>query len=501
MDVVLDVQNVSKTFGVTRALSDVSLKIRRGEVHGILGRNGAGKSTLVSTLSGLIRPDSGTISIQGQEAVGPHGGDRSLFESIAMVHQTPALVDSLSVAENLHLEPSQIAGRGGFVNWRSINGHAAELLDQWRLDLDPRQPVSGLGPAERHMLAIARAMARSATVIILDEPTAALPASEIDKLFGKLRVLKDQGIAFAYISHHLEEVVRICDRATVLRDGQVVATRDQTQLDVVDLVGLVAGRELAALERAHNVRPAGSTPVIHVDDVRPIAASNGVTFEVHKGEVIGLTGLLGSGAEQIAEIIAGAESPLSGRVLFKDRPIRLNSRTANVESGIGYVPADRHADGYIGMLSVRENTSLSAMREITGSFGFINSKREFALADRAIKNYEIKVSNREQAVESLSGGNQQKVVIARALATDPQVLVAIHPTRGVDVGAKESIYELLRAFAAQGKPIILVTDELAELDALANRVIVMRRGDALATFENWSHDDLLLSMEGTTNHV
>jgi ABC-type sugar transport system ATPase subunit len=501
MDVVLDVHDVSKTFGVTRALSGVSLDIRRGEVHGILGRNGAGKSTLVSALSGLVRPDSGTITIDGAQAYGPNGGDSSLFESVAMVHQTPALVDSLSVAENLHLEPSRLSGRSGFIRWKTINDHAADLLDQWHLQLDPRQPVSGLGPAERHMLAIARAMARAATVIILDEPTAALPAAEINQLFGKLRELRDQGMAFIYISHHLEEVVSVCDRATVLRDGRVVATRDQGDLDIVDLVGLVAGRQLAAIERTSNATTEKTEPLLRVNNARPIPASTGVSFELRGGEVLALTGLLGSGAEKLAEIIAGATVPYSGQVVFLDRPIRFGDRTANVECGIGYVPADRHADGYVGILSVRENTSLSAMRKVTGAWGFVDSKREVRLADSAIADYGIKVSNREQAVESLSGGNQQKVVIARALATDPKLLIAVHPTRGVDVGAKESIYTLLRAFAAEGNAILLVTDELAEVDALANRVIVMRRGDAVATFDEWSHDDLLLSMEGTAKHA
>lgn len=501
MDVVLDVQNVSKTFGVTRALSDVSLQIRRGEVHGVLGRNGAGKSTLVSTLSGLVRPDSGTITIDGEEAHGPENENKSAFQSIAMVHQTPALVDSLSVAENLHLEPHQLAGRGGFIRWKAVHNRAAELLEQWNLDLDPRQPVSGLGPAERHLLAIARAMARDATVIILDEPTAALPAHEIDQLFAKLRDLKTQGMAFVYISHHLEEVVRVCDRATILRDGQVVATRDRDRLNVVDLVGLVAGRDLAAVERTSSARRDRQTTLLRVTGVRPIPTSDGMSFDLHKGEVLAVTGLLGCGAEKLAEIVAGVAKPLDGEVVFKNRPVQFGNRTANVESAIGFVPADRHADGYVGMLSVRANISLSAMGMVTGPLGFVNTARENALADNAIANYDIKVSDREQAVESLSGGNQQKVVIARALATQPELLVAVHPTRGVDVGAKESIYELLRTFAAKGNAIILITDELAEADALADRVIVMREGNAVAEFEHWSHDELLLSMEGTTKDV
>ena len=505
MPPVIELRNISKSFGVTRALANVSISIQEGEVHGLLGRNGAGKSTLVSALSGLVTPDTGEIVIGGDRAWTADEGitDGSLFDRIAMVHQTPALVDSLSVAENLHLEPASISSPSGWVSWKRLNAQSAELLRHWDLDLDPHEPVGELGPAERHLVAIARAMARSAIAVVLDEPTAALPASEIDRLFSRLRTLREQGTTFVYISHHLEEVTRVCDRATILRDGRVIATRDQAALDVQDLVRLVAGKSLAAVERA----PASGesvcqqTPLARADAVRAIPSSSGISFDIRPGEIVAVIGLLGSGADQLAECFAGARTPYSGRIELRDGGGPNADRAESVAAGVGYVPADRHAAGFVPAMSVRENASMSALAQVSNRFGILDRGAERDLADSAILAYDIKVSDREQTVDSLSGGNQQKVVLARALATDPSLLVAVHPTRGVDVGAKESIYQLLREFVLTANAVLLVTDELAEVDALATRVIVLRHGDAVKEYTTWTHQDLLFSMEGTQDHA
>jgi len=495
---VVQITGVSKSFGGTRALSDVSLSIGRGEVHGLLGRNGAGKSTLVSALAGLVKPDAGDIRIMGRSAWNQSGtGDPSVFASVAMVHQTPALVDSLSVAENLQLEPGSRKTRLGFISVKEMKRDAETLLARWGLDLDPNRTVSGLSPAERHLLAIARAMARDAAVVILDEPTAALPAPEVERLFESLRTMRSLGRSFIYISHHLEEVRQICDSATVMRDGQVVARRAHDELDIKDLATLVAGRELASVEKRSAVDPAaGAAALLELNGLRATSRSHGVDLTIHAGQVHALTGLLGSGAEQVAEVVAGAIPPLSGQVLLGGRDVTAQDRSGSVASGVGYVPGDRHTDGYIGILGVRENTELPMLRRLSNRLGILRTKDEVRLADTAVREYDIKVSSIDQPVGSLSGGNQQKVVIARALATGPRLLVAIHPTRGVDVGAKDSIYALLHAFVDQGNAVLLVTDELAELDALATTVTVMRQGDVVEQYRQWTHNELLLAMEG-----
>lgn len=495
---IVEVLGITKVFGSTRALSDVSLTIESGEVHGLVGRNGAGKSTLVAAMSGLIRPDSGSIVIDGASAW--HGTTqqaRAAFSKVAVVHQTPALVDSLSVAENLHLEPEHLPTRYGFLSWRRLNRDAEELLGQWDLELDPRQLVANLGPAERHLVAIARAMSREAAVIILDEPTAALPVAEAELLFKRLRSLREKGMAFVYISHHLEEVAQICDRATILRDGEVIATKHAGDLAVSNLVTLVAGRALARLDHpAYEVDPR-SPVILALRQVKTTPSALGVDIDMRGGEAHAFVGILGSGAERLGQIIAGAVPAYGGTMTFAGSPLPFADRLASVVAGVGYVPADRHADGYVGVLGVRENVALSCMDRLSSRAGFVGTRAEVALADQAIAEYGIKVADREQPVGSLSGGNQQKVVIARALARGPQLLVAIHPTRGVDVGAKESIYELLRSYVKQGNLLVLVTDELDEVDALATTVTVLRQGDAVATRDHWSHDELLLAMEGT----
>jgi len=507
---VVELADISKRYGATQALADASVAIRSGEVHGILGRNGAGKSTLVSALAGLITPDSGTIYVDDAVAWSAAGrghvlhgqpGDKSLFDRIAMVHQTPALVDTLSVAENLHLEPHAIAGRGGYVSWRHLNGHAAELLRQWHLDLDPQQPVGTLGPAQRHLLAIARAMARDARVVILDEPTAALPATEIDRLFDNLTALKEQGTSFAYISHHLEEVTRICDRVTVLRDGHVIATRDKHELSVPDLIQLVAGQALAHRDRRPAVGPGATASVLELNQVVAGLRGAPVDLTLEPGEILALTGLLGSGAEELADIVAGAAPSFGGTVTLNGHPLQIGSRTRSVAEGVGYIPADRHAHGYVAGMSVRENASLSSLHLISNRWGVMSPTAERDMAANAITGLAIKTDGQEQAVGSLSGGNQQKVVLARAMATRPRVLVAVHPTRGVDVGAKAAIYTLLQNFIGTDKAVLLVTDELEEIDAIANRVVVMRRGAVVGVFTDWSHQGLLLAMEGAPAHV
>ncbi len=502
MSNVVELDGISKAYGATQALADASMAIRSGEVHGILGRNGAGKSTLVSALAGLMTPDRGTIRVDGEIAwSAAANGDRNLFNRIAMVHQTPALVDALSVAENLHLEPHTIAGRGGYVSWRRLNGRAEELLRQWRLDLDPEQPVGTLGPAQRHLVAIARAMARKAQVVILDEPTAALPATEVDRLFLNLTELRDQGTSFAYISHHLEEVTRICDRVTALRDGRVIATRDKHELSVPDLVQLVAGQSLTQRDRRPTVSVGGAQPVLQLQQVVAGPRGQAVDLIVQPGEIVALTGLLGSGAEELADIVAGAAPSFGGTVTLNGQPVRLGSRPRSVSDGVGYIPADRHAHGYVSGMSVRENASLSSLHLISSRWGVLSTAAERDMASSAIDGLAIKTDGQEQTVGSLSGGNQQKVVLARAMATQPRLLVAVHPTRGVDVGAKAAIYKLLQNFAGTDKAVLLVTDELEEIDAVANRVVVMRRGAVTGEYTTWDHHQLLLAMEGAPAHV
>lgn len=486
---IVEMRNITKTFGSTRALMGVDFTLKKGEVHALLGRNGAGKSTLVSTMSGFTPADSGKIRISETEidAVGQNYAS-SIRKAIAHVQQTPQLFNLLTVAENLFIENPAVRKKYGIVSHKLMLERAATLLSDWNMDIDPGALAGELGAGTRQLLEIMKALSRGVPVMILDEPTAALSGAEKHILFDHVRTLKAKGVSFIYISHHLDEIFEIADTVTILRDGKVVKEREPVGgLTVESIADLMMGEK--------TVR---STRQDHTDNKAPILlAAKGlqldrgydkkIDFEVRPGEIVALAGPVGSGKEKLAMILAGQEKPAAGQVLSPRGALPT----------IGLVPTDRHASGYVGILGVRENVTLGGLDILSGKWGFISKRREGEHVGDLARQTNVISSSLEQAVSQLSGGNQQKVVFARALCRNPEVIIALSPTRGVDVGAKEQLYSLLRDLASRGLGVVVVSDEEDEIEQLANRVVIVFEGQIVDQLVGeYTIKDLILRMEG-----
>ncbi len=488
---IVEMRDIAKTFGSTRALRGVDFTVMQGEIHALLGRNGAGKSTLVSALSGFTPADAGTIRIADTEI----RADRQDYsarirEAIAHVQQKPQLFDLLTVAENLFIENPTVRNGYGVVSRRRMNEQATRLLNDWRLDIRPGALAGELGAGSRQLLEIVKALCRGVPVIILDEPTAALSNAEKRVLFEHVRALKGAGVSFVYISHHLDEVFEIADTVTVLRDGQVVRARQPVgELDVQTLANLMMGEKTVRSSR-EDYADAQAPPLLQARGVRiDRFAGEDIDFEVRPGEIVALAGPVGGGKEALAMILAGQQKPASGEV----------SSPRGTLPKIGYVPTDRHASGYVGILGVRENVVLGGLDVLSDRLGFINRAKEASLIRRLAAQTNVIAASLDQALSQLSGGNQQKVVFARALCRDPEVIVALSPTRGVDVGAKEQLYSLLRDLASKGLGVIVVSDEEDEIDQLANRVVIVFTGRVVGELVGeYRMEDLILHMEGVT---
>ena len=488
---VVELTSITKTFGATRALRGVDLTVQSGEVHALLGRNGAGKSTLVSAMSGLVPCDSGTVKV-GQVTLEAHGQvyDANLRDQIAHVQQTPQMFDHLTVAENIFIGNPLVESAMGFINQRTVERRAQELIDSWGVDVHPGQLVGSLSTDARQLLEIIKAMSRGVPVVILDEPTAALNRAEKQVLYRNVQTLRDRGIGFVYISHHLEEIFEVADVVTVLRDGQVVtARRPVAELDEAEIARLMIGEHVVRSSRTSLVRDS-EPPVLVVDGVqidRRFDAT--VDLDLRAGEIVALAGPVGGGKEQLGLIVAGQAEAVRGSVHGPDgrQPV------------VGFVPTDRHQSGYVGVLSIRENVALGGLDALRTRLGFVDRKRERLVVNRLCTDLDVIASSWEQPVNSLSGGNQQKVVFARGLCRDPRVVVALSPTRGVDVGAKEQLYAVLRSLAAEGVAVLVVSDEHEEIDQLANRAVIIHEGAMVAELTgDYAMHDLVLKMEGVT---
>jgi simple sugar transport system ATP-binding protein len=483
--------SVTKRHGATVALRDVSLAVAPGASHALVGRNGAGKSTLVRVLTGLSKPDSGVVRFGGQPA--PDVARRDRWRGlVACVYQKSTVIGELTVGENLFLNAQP--GRGGnLVSWPALRRASGRLLAEWELDIDARMPAARLGVGQQQLVEIARALHQGSRLIILDEPTARLEGREIAQLFGHMRRLQASGVTFLYISHHLEEVYEVCEEVTVLRDGQVVTTAPVAELDRDALVHAMVGDSEVPEPSTSDGRPSevdGATL-----EVRGLAVAgwcHGVSFEVGPGERVGLAGLAGSGKAQVADAIAGMVRPSAGEVLVDGVPLPAGRVDRAIERGVGYVPEDRHARGFSPNLSVAENLTTTVLPRL-GRWGGVSPRRRGALAARLIQRLEIVASSARQLTGELSGGNQQKTVMGRALATEPRLLVLMSPTAGVDIAAKDALYARIRASAAT---VLLVSDELDEL-GLCDRVLVMFDGRLVADFgPDRSQDQLVQAMEG-----
>ncbi|MGH8601310.1 MAG: sugar ABC transporter ATP-binding protein [Gammaproteobacteria bacterium] len=486
---IVEMRNIAKTFGSTRALRGVDFTVMRGEVHALLGRNGAGKSTLVSTMSGFTPADSGTIRILDTEIeTNGQNYSASIRKVIAHVQQTPQLFNLLTVAENLFLESPAVRRKFGIVSRERTLELAADLLSTWGMDIRPESLVAELGAGTRQLLEIMKALSRGVPVMILDEPTAALSNAEKKVLFEQVRALKARGVSFIYISHHLDEIFEIADTVTILRDGQIVKPREPVRgLDVETIADLMMGEKTVRSTREDYTRHQEPC-LLQAKGVRLDRISEkDIDFEVRAGEIVALAGPVGGGKEALAMILAGQQKPEKGEI----------SSPRGALPTIGLVPTDRHISGYVGLLGVRENVVIGGLDVLSGSFGFISKSREASHVDHLAQQTHVVASSLEQPVSQLSGGNQQKVVFARALCRAPEIIVAMSPTRGVDVGAKEQLYALLRELARKGLGVVVVSDEEDEIAQLANRVVIVFQGQVMDEMVgNYTIKDLILRMEG-----
>jgi ribose transport system ATP-binding protein len=471
----------------TPALVDASFDLRAGEVHALVGENGAGKSTLSQILAGLVSPDSGTMRLGGT-AYAPSDKAEAAESGVAIVLQELNLVDTLTVAEQV-----LIGGwphRFGFVDRRALREQASAALDRVGLDrLDPERRVASLGVGQRQMLAVAGALARPCRLLILDEPTAALTEHEAERLFAEVERLKVEGAAVLYVSHRLEEVRRLADRVTVLRDGRLVATRERAEVKIPELVRLMVGREARAPESIDTEPTRSREPVLRVRGLRSGKALRGVGFELSGGEILGLAGLMGSGRTETVRVLFGADRGESGEIELRGRRSKRlfrNPREA-VRHGIALVTEDRQAEGLLLSLSVRANLTLTRLSDLSRR-GLVRRGAEASAAESLRARLAVKCASVEQPVGQLSGGNQQKVVLGRWLDRAFHVLLCDEPTRGVDVTARSEIHALLRALARSGKAVLVVSSEIEELQALCDRIVVLSAGAVAATFERGGFD-------------
>jgi simple sugar transport system ATP-binding protein len=490
---------VSKRFGPTRALSDVSLAVRPGEVHGLVGRNGAGKSTLVNIFTGLLGPDSGEVRFEGEAA--PALTARDLWQQrVACVYQHPTVVPALNVAENLFLNAAP-RNRAGIVDWGALRRRAREELEAWDIELELDREVGTLSVEQRQLVEIGRALRLGSRFIILDEPTAQLHGKEIRRLFERVGQLKQAGVAFLYISHHLEEIYELCDTVTVLRNGERVLsdTVDRAPRDRV--VSAMVGGEMKALSRHRNGGPStDGGSVLRVTDLEVAGRVRGVSLEVAAGECLGLAGQAAAGTGTVGDVIVGLLSPDSGVIEIAGRPLGEVDVANRIDAGVGYVPEDRHDRGLVPALSVEEHATMTILGRLSRA-GVIKGGERRRRAKDLIAAFGIQASSPAQPVSELSGGNQQKTVMARCLASDPKVLVLNKPTAGVDIAAKEALYEVIRKACANGAAALLISDEVEEL-AICDRVLVMYRGSIRAEFSaDRRDDDLVAAMEGVENHA
>lgn len=493
---------VHKTFASTRALRGVSLKIGYGQCVGLVGRNGAGKSTLVSVLSGNLAPDRGEVLFDGGPAPSHH--DPLAWRShIAVVFQHSMVVPQLSVAENVFLGHRDATG--GRVDWRSLRQRAQGILDEWGFEISSRAMCSTLRVEERQVVEIARALASGARCVLLDEPTASLERAAIARLFERARQLVAAGLAVLYISHHLEEVFDICDEVTVLRDGEAVLAAPVPELSeeevVRAMVGDAPGGRGAAKATGTLARSATAGKGLEVEDLfasSPRGALRGVSLHAGAGEQVGVTGLLSAGVATLGRAVAGMEPWSSGRVLVDGRALVPGRRDLALSAGAGYVPEDRMTEGFVAQLSVAENAAMSVMDRLASFAGLVAPGRRNAAAAPLVDDLSVVASSLRQPVGELSGGNQQKVTVARALARGPSVLVAITPTRGVDVASKELLLRALSSVAREGgAAVLLCTDDLSDLE-YCDRVVVLVRGEIFAEFAGprFDREALLAATEG-----
>jgi len=473
-ELLVEMTGISKSFPGVHALDEARFDLRAGEIHALVGENGAGKSTLMKILAGIYHRDAGSIRFKGQEVEIP--SPRAAQDlGISIIHQELNLMGHLSVAQNIFIgrEPR---GKVRFVlDDKALNAKAAELFETLHLKLDPRARVSGLAVAQQQMVEIAKALSFSSDVLIMDEPTAALTDTEIDELFRIIRHLRERGTGVVHISHRLEELKQISDRVTVMRDGRYIDTVETADAGIQSIISMMVGRTIFEATPELPEQPDPEV-VLEVRNLNRGRVIRDVSFQLRRGEILGFSGLVGAGRTEVVRAVFGADARDSGEILVHGKPVTIRTPADAVSHGIGYLSEDRKRFGLALKMDVEANVVLASMRRFTGRLGRIKFGRTKAVADEYVKSLAIKTPSLGQRARNLSGGNQQKVVIAKWLTADTEILIFDEPTRGIDVGAKSEIYRLLNDLAQQGKSIIMISSELPEILRMSHRILVMCEG-------------------------
>jgi rhamnose transport system ATP-binding protein len=474
---VLVLRHAAKSFGAVQAVADASIELYRGETHALVGENGAGKSTVVKMLAGVHQPDSGELIVNGT-AVRLSGPADAQAAGIAVIYQEPLLFPDLTVAENIYMGRQPLR-RGRRIDAAAMKDRVNELFGRLGVRLDPDRICRGLSIADQQLVEIAKALSLDATIIVMDEPTAALSAVETARLFEVVATLRAAGAAVLFISHRLEEVFEICQRVTVMRDGRQVLSQPLAGLTAHDLVRAMVGRDIA--ERVATGRPAAGEPVLTVEHLTREGVFIDISLQVRAGEIVALAGLVGSGRSEVARAIFGIDRYHAGRVTVNGRSLRAASPSAAMAAGIGFVPEDRRQQGLVMEMSVQQNVALASLRRLRRA-GIVTGGLERRFSADWVARLQIKYGRLTDPVASLSGGNQQKVVLARWLARKPALLIIDEPTRGIDIATKSQVHGLLSDLAGSGVAILMISSELPEVLRLGDRILVMREGRLVAEF-------------------
>ena len=491
--IAVEMNAISKRFGGVHALREVSLRVCCGEVHALLGENGAGKSTILKILRGVQAPDSGTIAVSGEvfEHLSPQLARQ---KGIGMIFQEMSLVPTLSVAQNVFLASEPLTP-AGLIDDRAMERRSAEIFASMGVSVDPAAIVADLSTGQQQLTEIAKALSQNAEVLVLDEPTSALTAGEVDILFDLLRRLRGEGKAIIYVSHRMDEIFRIADHATVLRDGRLIDSRPIAEYTLATLIADIMGKETRDLSEFATESTAQDEVILKVEHLSSKLRQDGdVSFSLRRGEVLGIAGLLGAGRSRLARMLFGLEPIASGTITLRGEAVTIGSARQATEFGLALVPEDRRRQGLVLTHSIQDNIELPILKRL-GSTPFVDRPKSRRTTDDLIKRLAIKTASREAAANSLSGGNQQKIVIGKWLATDPDILIMDEPTAGIDIGSKGEVLRLVRALAAEGKSIIFISSELAELAAVSDRIAVMSGGRLVETIDR---TDLLNSTGDAT---
>ncbi|KRE45301.1 sugar ABC transporter ATP-binding protein [Paenibacillus sp. Soil724D2] len=494
---LLEMKGISKSFPGVKVLEQVDFTLHRGEVHALMGENGAGKSTLMKILGGIYTKDSGSITVNGNvyDIASPSMAQNL---GIVIIHQELNMVPHLTVMENIFLGREFTYGKSKLISWRRMRQESHRYLSQLGLNIDPGTLVNELSVGQQQMVEIAKALSMKAEILVLDEPTAALTDREIEALFLVIASLKEKGVGMIYISHRMEEIFRICDQVTVMRDGHYIGTEYIANTTMDHLVKMMVGREIK--DRFPKVKVTLGEEKLTVNGLTQKGKLHDISLTVRAGEIVGIAGLMGAGRTELAKALFGVTPIDRGTISINGKPVSIHKPIDAIHAGIGLITEDRKDEGLLLPLSVNDNLALPNLK-ILSSFGFMNRSKERELSDSMIKKLLIKTPNSEQKVGSLSGGNQQKVVIGKWLATNPQVLILDEPTRGVDIGAKKEIYDLMNELVSQGVAILMISSELPEVLGMSDRILVMHEGKISGEFtqEDASQEKIMLSATGGGN--